>query len=158
MPQGVLDQRLEQELGNRGAEKGRVDLEPRAQAIREPDLLDRQILAYELQLLAERYLRRAIGSHYPAQDLSKVFEHSRGGRRVLVADNHRDGVQAVEEKMRLHLHPQGTEPGLRQLGGQPDRLSFALARFQEVRCRALHAEHREVHRDAEGKAGEEPAQ
>jgi hypothetical protein len=57
----------------------------------------------------------------------------------------------------VELRPQRTESRLRELGGEPRRVDLALPRLGVIDRRVLHAEDREIHRDAERECDQEPA-
>ena len=156
MAHGVLHQRLEQELRHRRVQDCPIDLEGGHQAVGKPDRLDPQVLSNELELLAERHLKGAVRPHDPPQHVAQLLEHAAGRGGVPVAHDDGDGVQAVEQKMRLQLGPERGHSRFGELGLEPSRLGLALARLDEVAQRMLHAEHREIHGHPEGKRGEEP--
>ena len=125
-------------------------VEGRPQPVGEPDRLDAQILAHELELVPERDLLRAVGAHDPPQHVAQLLEHAGGGRGVAVAHDDRDGVEAVEQEVRLELDAERAHPRLGELGLETGGLGLALARLDEVEQRVLDAQHREVDRHPNG--------
>jgi hypothetical protein len=78
-------------------------------------LLDGEILLDELDLLDERNIASRIGAEHGVQQLAQQLDHARRCRVVAVAHQHADGVEAVEEKVRIELHAQRTESRLGEL-------------------------------------------
>ncbi len=157
MDEGVLHQRLENKARHQGALEPRLDREAGAEAVGEAHLLDRQVALEESDLLGERDLVGTIGVEHLTEHLAELLQHPRGGRGVPVPHQDGDGVQAVEEKVRVELRPERPEPRLGELGGEPGGVDRALAGFGEVERGVLDAQHREVDRDAEGQRRQGPA-
>ena len=59
VPDGVLGERLEDEIGNARVEQGGRRLHAHGEAVPEPHLLDLEVAAEELELLPERHLAGA---------------------------------------------------------------------------------------------------
>ena len=79
-----------------------LDLEPMA----EPDLLNAEVLSRESHLAAERNPRLPAEAQAVAQEVAEQLAHApRLVRMGLNQTGHR--VQAVEEKVRIDLGPQG---------------------------------------------------
>src|SRR5581483_12463224 len=96
---GVLDERLDEERRQRHAKRlgGRVDLDLKLRA--EPRLLEREVAAHVPELLLERHeLTRS--RQRPAAVVGEGEDQLARAIRI-GADEARDRVQAVEEKVRL---------------------------------------------------------
>ena len=84
-----------------------IDVEAHLEPIGKPNLLDREIPLEEAQLVGERHLVRLIAPQHLPQHIAQERSSMRpavGG--VLIANEHGDRVQAVEQEMRVQLHPQ----------------------------------------------------
>ena len=68
MPQRILDERLEDEVGHAGVERFVVHCEHDLETVAEADLLDLQVAPQERELLAEgNHLRRDVVQHRSQQ-------------------------------------------------------------------------------------------
>ena len=85
----------------------------------------------------------------PSQYVAQLLDDADGAGAVVVTDPHRDRVQRVEQKVRVDLRLQRSEPRPSQLLRQPRHLHFAIAHFDEVANRVCEAGDGEVHHDAE---------
>ena len=88
--------------------------------------------------------------HGGAQDVAEQRERAHGLRRLAIADERHDRVEAVEEKVRLQLHAERAELRVAQL-------RFALAQASGVRQRVREDDDREVGDGRRGQPAEEPA-
>ena len=81
-----------------------------AKPVTEPHLLQRHIRARQVDLFAERALRLRVAPEHGAQQIAQHRQHAACGMRILFRQ-HRDVLQAVEEKMRIEPRPQHLESG-----------------------------------------------
>ena len=93
----------------------------RRQAVAEARALDVEVAVEELKLLPERHLLRGRRVERQAQEVAEPRDHLVGRVRVGV-DERGDGVQGVEEEVRVELHLQSLQ--LRLRGAQ---LALAVA-------------------------------
>ena len=109
VPQRVFDERLKHKAGYERSTNGCVDRPADAQPVRKPNLLDREILLEKANLLVERDFVARLRSEHRVQHIAEQFQHPRCGRCVLVAHQHTDGIQTVEQEVRIELHSQRTQ-------------------------------------------------
>src|SRR6185503_6478980 len=148
---------LQREAWHRGGEQLFVDAESRIETVREACLLHGEILAHQIELVGKRHFAGARAAERAAQHIAQMLDDGCRPRRVVVAHEHRDGVQAVEQEVRIELRLERRELRSGQLLGHPSQLRFAIARLAEVADRVLDADHREIHRRAERQRRENPA-
>ena len=79
----VFDDRLENHLGDIGAECLLVDGQANVEAIGEARLLDRGIVTEQLHLSLERHFTGWLEIERSAQQVAEVLDHLPRGRRVL---------------------------------------------------------------------------
>ena len=72
------------------------------ETVAEARLLDLEVLGQEVELLLERHFLHADASQREAQQVAEPRQHRVGGVDVAVHQR-RDGVQRVEQEMRLQL-------------------------------------------------------
>ncbi len=113
VPQGIFDERLKDELRHEGREQGRINVVGDRKFAFEPLLHELEIAAGDLKLLFERELVRAGAAQCEAKEIAELREHGVGGADVFVHDGG-DGVERVEEKMRLNLEAEIFKLGLRE--------------------------------------------
>ena len=143
MLERVLDDRLQHEIGDEGAEGLFGNVEVDAEASLEADLHDVDVAAQQRELVAERHFVRRAAVHRLAQQLAEPGDHLPHARGVAL-DEGGDGVEGVEEEVRIELHPQGVEPRFGQLCLQRGRLARADLIAEEVLAREAGREHRQV--------------
>ncbi|MCG3161653.1 MAG: hypothetical protein JMDDDDMK_02850 [Acidobacteria bacterium] len=154
----ILHQLLQGETGNQRGQERASDVELSPQPVREARLFDGDVLPDEFEFFAEWDFIRAMAAERRSQDLAQLFDDAHGGLTLVVAHHHGDGVERVEEKVRVHLRLQRGETRARQLLGKTRQLHVALARFDEVTNGVLDADDAQVHGDAERQRDEDPAQ
>ena len=127
MPDGVLHQRLERHRRDPRVECLGIHLEPDRQAVGEPGLLDLQIGLHEAELFPQRHLVPLTVPERLPEQLAQAGDG--GGRRLApaVADEGGDGVERIEEEVRLELHSERGELGLGELGLEAHGLELAVA-------------------------------
>ena len=127
----VLHQRLQQERRHRRVVQPGRDVPAHLEPVAEAGLLDLQIEPQESQLLLQRRLLPVAVEQRHPQEIGELHDHPsrRGG---IVADQHGDRVEGVEEKVRLELRLQGAELGLGQLRLESRHGDLALAQGGEV--------------------------
>src|SRR5215204_1094062 len=93
--------------------------------------LDLQVEGQELKLLLERDLLRAGVLQGETEEVAQSSDHAVGRVRVAVQEGG-DGVERVEEEVRMELHLEGFELRLRELRLEPRRAQLALAEASVV--------------------------
>src|SRR5262249_52408640 len=131
MPDRVFDQMLQGEARHRRRQQVLVDVEDRTQTIREARLLNSQVLAHEIELLRQRDFGRAMTRQGPAQHVAELLDDP-SRRLVAVADQHRDGVQRVEEEVRIELRLERLETGAGRLLRKTRQLNLSVTGLVEV--------------------------
>lgn len=114
---GILHQRLNEKVRDELALHVGVDEPLHCESLPEANLLDVEILPDERDLAAERHELFAAGVHYGSQQIAEPQDH-RAGLLRLVAQEHRDAVERVEEEVWLELCPQPIKRRIAQLGSQ----------------------------------------
>ena len=102
MPERVLDDGLEDEVGDGRVERLRFDLHVRREAILKAHAFDFEITAEEFQLLLQGDFLRARVLQSQAEEVAEPCDHAVGALRVRV-DERRDGVERVKEKVRARI-------------------------------------------------------
>jgi hypothetical protein len=115
-PQPTFFETLEDQVWHAGVEGLGLDVELDRQTVGESRLLDLEILAEELELLLEPHFVAADLLEREAEQIAQARERAVGLLDVLVHQR-RDGVQRVEEEVRVELLLQRRElrfdqPGL----------------------------------------------
>src|SRR3954453_554578 len=148
MADRVLHDRLQSQMGDGGVEDlgPGVDLHP--QAVLEADLLDREIEPQGLELAPQGDLLGLDVVEHAAQEIAQAGEHLLRLRPSPLAHQHHDGVQGVEQEMRLELAFESGElrlhelrPELGALELQPQRLPPLLLILVVITERVLEAQH-----------------
>ena len=83
------------------------------QAIAESRALNVDVAIEQRQLLRQRHAIDESGVQRFAQQMTQAADHPLGGGRLLVHQL-RNGVERVEQEMRLQLHAQHLQPRLRE--------------------------------------------
>ena len=136
---GIFDERLQQKVGDERVQRLRLDVEYHCQTVAEARLFDLQILGEEVELLLERHFLHADALQRHAQQIAEPRDH--GVRGIDVAmHQRRDGVERVEQEVRLHLPLQGVQPRLDQPGLELRRVQFPRARFVQIPQRRADAD------------------
>src|SRR5688572_24310201 len=91
------------------------------------------------------------------QHIAKLFQDPHGALTIIVADEHGDRVQRVEEKVWVNLRLQRCEARACKLFREPCELHFALPRLDEIADCVFDADHTEVDSDTEGQRSKDPA-
>src|SRR5262245_6222796 len=144
---GVLDQMLQREARHGGGEPRVTDLEARAEPVGEARLLDAEVLADQIELVLEAHFVRAVAAQRTAEYVAELLDDPRRGGALTVAHQHADGVERVEEKVRIDLRLQRGEARLSQL-------FRALARLDEPADGVLRPDDSEIDRHAKRKSDE----
>jgi len=98
----------------RARERVVVHVELRAEPVLETHLLDVEIAAEKIQLARQRHLRRMALFQRQPQEVAEPRDHQ-PCLQWIGQRQRRDGVERVEQEVRLQLHAQGLQLGLRQL-------------------------------------------
>ena len=138
MLDGVLDERLNAHGGNGTAAAAGIDVEGDVQAFAEAGLLHAQVGGGEFDFLAERHPLVLGFPQRIAEHLRQLLDGFVGQLR-LILNQAGDGVQRVEQEVRIDLGAQGFQLGA---AGQPAELLFAFclswrrnARFSSTTAR-----------------------
>ena len=106
MADGVFDDGLENEAGDKAFECVGRCFDFDVEAIGEADLLDGEITLDDLQLLREGNFFGGVALERLAEDGVEMGESFAGFVVALEFDEGSDGVECVEQEVRLHLHLQ----------------------------------------------------
>lgn len=128
---GVLDERLEDEVGDLGVEGRGVDFHADIEAIAKTNLFNAEVTFQKSDLGAKRGERRAGLRHRHAQELGELDEHAVGGVDVGIHQG-RDPVEGVEEKVGLELTKERLKAGLGEVFLELEGLNRALVVFAVV--------------------------
>ena len=120
-------------------------------------MLDRQVLAHQIELVVEAHFARAMPPQRAPQQLAQLLHHPHGAGGVAVARPHGNRVQRVEEEVRVDLRFERRKAGTCELLREPRQLHFAVARFLEEADRMRDPRDEEVDDDAEWERREDPA-
>src|SRR2546421_3860581 len=166
---GVLDDRLKDQMRDRGGKRGRVDVEFNSEPVAKTHLFYFEVATHELRLFSKRYelLLRMVQSE--PQKIAESRDHAVGFRRVF-RNERRDRVQGIEKKMRMELHLERAKLGLREL--RPKRCLLHLAGAEALIIeKRMHADNdqgcddqidikpkAEVDAETSGEGGEELAE
>ena len=105
MADGVLHDRLEQQHRHARPSDVVFDAKVDGKTIPEARILDLQIAVEDLELFLQRDLRAIFQIERHAEQVAEADDHGIGGGGIVV-DQLGDGVQGVEEEVRLELHAQ----------------------------------------------------
>ena len=128
----IFDDRLQAHVRNGGVQGSVVGRNLDAQAILKANLLDGKIQPEIFQLPPERDLLRLDVFEDAAEQVAKPGKHLLGLSPALLAHQHHDGVQGIEQEMRLKLHLEGAQLRPHQLGLQFGGVHFALSKSAVV--------------------------
>ena len=148
MTDRVLDQRLQRERQHETLERVRVDVLDDTKAFAETQVLERQIGAHEPELLLEWHFLAALTIHveHVAQQRRELLERALAVSRI---DPHerRDGVQRVEQEVRIELRTQRAQLGVDLQRLRARRPTFLLAKTPRRLHRIRDAHHQPVERE-----------
>src|ERR1019366_674934 len=125
MANGILHQRLQNQVRDQGRSGVRLDIHFHPQAVLEACLLDVNIFLQEGQLATERHLVDADRVERQAQQVRQLQSHVFGGGTI-VSGQGGDGIQGIEQEVRFQLNLQRLELRISQLGFQLRGLQLAL--------------------------------
>ena len=114
MADRVLDQRLNEHRRNGGVLHLGSDIHLDLELIAETNLLDLEVMLKKGELFSQRDLLPVLRLQRHAQQIAEMLDHAAGQLRIALHVR-RDGIERVEEKMRIELHSQGVEPRLAKL-------------------------------------------
>src|ERR1700683_1082255 len=97
----IFNQRLQQHAGNQHIQTLGVHLFFKAQLLAETSYFDRKVIFDEVQLVAQR-AEVLMLAQQASQD-AREFQHSEARRVRIGADQRRDRVQRIEQKVRIDL-------------------------------------------------------
>ncbi len=139
----VLDERLQDEVGHERVERLGLHVEAHDQAIGEARLLDLEVLRQEVELRLERDFLLADVLERQPQQVAQPHERAIGGLDVAVHQR-RDGVQRVEEEVRVELLLERLELGLDEPRLELRRAERPVLRFAVVEDGVAQADDRPV--------------
>jgi len=120
----VLDQRLQDQARHeRGAGLG-VGQHLHTQPLAEAQLLDGQVARQGVELVAEGHAQHRVGVERVAQEARQPRHHAVGGGVLAIEDQRGDGVERVEQEVRVQLVAQHLQL---RLVGHRRRLQRGLA-------------------------------
>src|SRR5262249_52933771 len=122
----VFNQRLQQQAWRERVERRRVNFDLYRKTILKACLFNLKVTLREFNLLLERDLLRSGGVESHPQQFAQAHQHAVGRRHVLL-HQHRNGVERVEEKVRLKLRLQVLQFGLSETALQLRGPQFTLA-------------------------------
>ena len=149
VPDRVLHDRLQHQAGHGRVQHVGRDMDARGQAVTEASPLDAQVQLQQFQFAAQRDFLAVVVLQERAQQFAQAQQHVFRRQRVLVQQGD-DGVQRVEQEMRLQLRLQHLQARLRQFGGQSGRLQFAPCLLGLEVQQLLHGEQGPVRQQAGG--------
>jgi len=120
---GVLHQRLEQQIGNTGLRRYPG---PDRQPVGKPHLLDVDVALQKIHLLPYRHLLHPAVVERDAEQRAELGQERHRLVVALLPHQHRDGVHGVEQKMRMQLLLERLEFGLHQTRLQLHRLDLLV--------------------------------
>src|SRR5262249_15368817 len=103
VPDGVFDQRLQDQIGHASVARLRLDLHLPLQPGAKSSLFNLQLAVEKFQLLSKRRFLRAGIFQRQSQQIAQQGDHPLG-RFDVAAHQRRDGVQRVEEEVGAQLH------------------------------------------------------
>jgi len=102
----VFHQRLQQQGWNGASLAGRLNVLVHPQALAETHVLHFKIAARQGQFLAQGKALAIAQSQAAAQEVRQPYAHF-SGARAIQSGQRGNGMQAVEQEMRVELHAQG---------------------------------------------------
>ncbi len=144
MPDGVLDQRLQNQRGHEQPLGAGRDVGAHLQIVLEAQALDGDVTIRELQFLAQRHAHVAAGLEHDAQQVAERDDCGQGTPVLGQANQRGDGVERVEQEMRLQSARKHVEPCLRELALQLELHQVALGKAAVVHERIADAGHSTV--------------
>ena len=132
----VLQQRLQNEIGNGGIARFRRDRPADAHALTRTQAHDVQVTLRQIQLGVERNLLAVALLHHCSQQLGEIDDRFVGPRRVTMQHS-RDGVESVEEEVRVQLRPQCRQLHLGEAALELELKTLALLELPVV-LEAVH--------------------
>lgn len=106
----VFDEGLDGVGGNFGGGGGGVALEVEVEAVAEAGALDFEVVLDETEFLGEGDEAALLGVEGEAEEAGETFQHGFGAGRV-IANQGEDGVDGIEEKVRLEAGFEGGKAG-----------------------------------------------
>src|ERR1039458_182113 len=113
MANGILHQRLQNQVRDQGRSGVRLDIHFHPQAVLEACLLDVNVLLQKSQLAAERHFVDADRVERQAQQVRQLQCHVFGGGTI-VSGQGGDVIQCIEKEVRFELNLQHLELRVRQ--------------------------------------------
>ena len=113
MTNGIFNQRLHDETRYKRVLHLGGDLSFDAQVFCETNLLDREVVVEKSQFLRQWNFLPVPRIERQAKQIAQMLDHSARQPRIAL-DVRRDGVERVEEKMRVKLHAQRIQARLRK--------------------------------------------
>src|SRR5260221_1383727 len=148
VPDGILHNGLQDQVGYMRRQSGRRDFEIHRKPVLETGQLDVQVAAQELQLLLQSDLLVIGIVERKPQEISQPRHHPVGRFHVRMQQR-RNRVQRVEQKVRMQLHFEGAELGLRKLRLELGRLQFLRAQTRLILNRMAGDQYQPIQRNAQ---------
>src|SRR5215510_7211476 len=117
MSHGVFNDWLENQIGNADIEHLRIDANIGRESILKTNALDLEITVQKLDFLLKCDFHRAGILECQSQEVAETRNHLAGGFSVS-AQQRGDGMQGIEEKVRMNLHLQRFQLRLHQLSAK----------------------------------------
>jgi hypothetical protein len=149
---GILDERLQDEVRNWHVQDRLLDVDVDLEPVAEPRLLDVEVAPDELELATERHERAIAGGEGLAQEVAEPGDHLVGRLGILVHQLG-NGVERVEEKVRVELHLQELETRRRQPCLEKRRSHLALLARVVVSESVREGDDRPVEEEVRRQAG-----
>src|SRR5258708_1850367 len=148
MPDGILHNGLQDQVGHMRRQRGGRDFEIYREPVLETGQLDVQVAAQKLQLLLQRDLLVIGIVERKPQEISQSRHHPVGRFHVRMQQR-RNRVQSVEQKVRMQLHFEGAELGLRELRLELGRLQFLRSQTRLILNRMAGDQYQPIQRNAQ---------
>src|SRR5262249_43164825 len=145
-PNGVFDERLQNQVRHLSGHDGGIDVEVHGQSRPQARLFDFEIGLNEVEFLLERDVLAIRAVERGAQQIAEPGNHPVGHFDVLVKER-RNGVERVEKKMRMQLHLQNLKLGLGELRLELRRKQLAIPELTVVVEHVRQGEDRQVKKD-----------
>ena len=127
MPDGILDQGLEHEARDQSIHRVGIRLDGRGEPLAETELFQFQVAPDEVEFLRYRNFLSLVEQQCP-QQIAQPRHRAHRCLGITGADQRRDGVQRVEQEVRVH-------PRLQRFHPRGEQTRFQLARMEPLRRR-----------------------
>src|SRR5262249_22521677 len=139
MADRVFDNRLKTHVGNGCIEDRRIRLYLNLETVLKPDLFNSQVEVQVFKFAAKGHFLHAHIVEHTSQKIAQTPEGLFGFMAPLPAYQHHDGVQRVEQEMRMELRLQRAQLGLCELRLEPQCLLLPFPIIAVVTLRMLNS-------------------